>query len=284
MSHSYLQKYRTLDELLEAVRVDLPTFNSDGVIEPMQLIKVVQRVTYDLGLRIHKEAEAILEIDKNRAKLPDNFYVLNFALLLGECTVNVPVIHGRHTEERILPPDKNVLSTCPTNATCQPVQMTRCGEYYQVVETRHSKSYTYKEFHKLEISSSKFVGKDCINIGCGSQNKARIDGGFIYTNFNSGKIYLHYISHLEDEDGNLLVMDHPYINEYYEYAIKQRVLENMLMAGEPVDKQFQLVEQRLRAARNNALSFVNTPDFGELKQIWEMNRKAMYHKYYNIFK
>ena len=38
------------------------------------------------------------------------------------------------------------------------------------------------------------------------------------------------------------------------------------------------------AARNNALSFVNTPDFAQLKNLWEKNRKAQYHNYYNMFK
>ena len=48
--------------------------------------------------------------------------------------------------------------------------------------------------------------------------------------------------------------------------------------------QLQLIEQRLRASRNNALSLVNTPNFAELKKIFEMNRAAMYDRYYNMFK
>ena len=46
----------------------------------------------------------------------------------------------------------------------------------------------------------------------------------------------------------------------------------------------QLVEQKLRAARNYALTIVNTPDFAEMRKLWELNRKAMYQKYYNMFK
>ena len=30
---------------------------------------------------------------------------------------------------------------------------------------------------------------------------------------------------MESEDGDLLVLDQPYCNEYYEYALKQRILE-----------------------------------------------------------
>jgi hypothetical protein len=56
------------------------------------------------------------------------------------------------------------------------------------------------------------------------------------------------------------------------------------MNGEDVAQRMQLVEQRLKVARTNALSLVNTPNFKELEQVWLMNRKAMYGKYYNMFK
>lgn len=88
---------------------------------------------------------------------------------------------------------------------------------------------------------------------------------------------------MEDEDGNLLVPDHDLINEYYEYAFKSRILENLYMNGEDVAQRMQLVEQRLKGARNNALSVVNTPNFRELKEITNANRKAMYARYYNMF-
>ena len=45
----------------------------------------------------------------------------------------------------------------------------------------------------------------------------------------------------------------------------------------------QLVEQRYRAARNNALSIVNTPNFSELRRLYRANRRAMYSKYYDMF-
>ena len=82
----------------------------------------------------------------------------------------------------------------------------------------------------------------------------------------------------------MLVLDHPMINEYYEYAMKQRILENLYMNGEDVAQKMNMVEQRLRGARNNALSIVNTPDFAEMKKLWETNRKAQYNKYYDMFK
>ena len=58
----------------------------------------------------------------------------------------------------------------------------------------------------------------------------------------------------------------------------------MIFAGEQVSQQLNLIEGRLRAARNNALSFINTPGFKEMQEMWTMNRRAQYHNYYNMFK
>jgi hypothetical protein len=123
----------------------------------------------------------------------------------------------------------------------------------------------------------------CPTLGAQASDIAQIEDGFLITTFRTGKVYLSYQGAMESPSGDLLVLDQPYCNEYYEYAIKQRILENMVWQGENVSQQLGLVEQRLRAARNNALSFVNTPDFKELQKVWSMNRRAQYHNYYNMF-
>jgi hypothetical protein len=89
---------------------------------------------------------------------------------------------------------------------------------------------------------------------------------------------------MEDEQGNLLVPDHDLLNEYYEYALKQRILENLFLNGEDVSQRMQLIEAKLKAARNAALSLVNTPNFKEMEKLWWTNRRAQYFKYYDMFK
>ena len=54
-------KYRTFDELLNEVSTDFVMYNNEGLIEPAQLIKVAQRVSYDLGVRIHGTKEKVLD-------------------------------------------------------------------------------------------------------------------------------------------------------------------------------------------------------------------------------
>jgi len=298
-------KYKTFDELLDEVATDFAIYNNEGLIEPAQLIKIAQKVNYDLGLRIYGTKETILDVENGKAKLPDNFYVLNYAYLCGEETITRGAITGRQTENVIV----DYCGSCSkatSDCCCKATYSVECrtGEkiFVEVVEKRKYETRTYSSFERIGISPSS--GKrDAMN---DLEKSAYIKNGFIYVNLGQqyadapmynehpnygvkattfkARLFISYEGALEDEDGNLLVLDHPMINEYYEYAIKARLLENLFINGEDVAQKMQLIEQRLKAARNNALTIVNTPDFGEMYTVWKTNRKAMNIRYYNMFK
>jgi hypothetical protein len=280
-------KYRTFDELLNEVRTDFVMYDTENMIEPAQMIKVAQRVNYDLGLRINGTKETVLEICKRKVKLPDDFYVANYAYLCHSHQTSFPAISGRQTENVIIDrtgPDCSRCGGVVDTCSCTGTYVNECqnGERItvQVIEKRLYETKIYEHFDKFEFSPDR--GR--IDALEKTYPTGYIQNGFIYTNIESGDLFLSYQGNLEDHDGNLLVLDHPMINEYYEYAIKQRLLENLFINGEEVTQRLQLVEQRLRAARNNALSIVNTPDFAEMYQLWWTNRKAQYGKYYDMFK
>ena len=278
-------KYRTFDELLYEVNTDFVMYNNEGLIEPAQLIKVAQRVNYDLGLRIHGTKEKMLEIENKKVRLPNDFYVLNYAYLAGQYKVTYRVPSGRTSENMIVNGQTCIRCYKPeSDCVCEATYTQECqnGEniYVQVVEKRKTETRVYETFERVRIATDTGRG-DALN---DSDYVAYIKNNYIYTNISQGKLYISYQGNLEDSEGNLLVLDHPMINEYYEYAIKQRLLENLFINGEDVAQKLQLIEPRLRAARNNALSIVNTPDFAEMKKLWELNRKGMYHKYYDMFK
>lgn len=278
-------KYRTFDELMNEVGTDFYMYDNENMIEPGQYIKTAQEVNYDLGLRIHGTKEKVLEICKKKTRLPDDFFVLNYAYLCGHYKVTTPALAGRQTENVILDPllctkcgQIDLECTCEKTYTIE----TNTGEaiYVQVVEKRKYETRVYDTFEKMRIATSTGKGDATDD----SDTVGYIKNGFIYTNVESGNVFISYQGALEDTDGNLLVLDHPMINKYYEYAIKLKILENLYLAGEDVERKMMLMEQRLRAARNNALTIVNTPDFAEMYKMWEVNRKAMYGKYYNMFK
>jgi hypothetical protein len=298
MNFNYTLKYRTFDQLMADARVDLKTFDLDNKIQPAELIKVATRVNYDLGLRIQQPKDYIIEIEKGKGKLPDDFNVMNYAYICGDPeTPSIIPPQGTHTESlnpmtgvvpqyRAFPDSTNC--GCPNNQKIcmewnknQPVVIQKIN----TIQLPHTSSWRYfRKFFQVHFTNSKFINCECPNLSHISHDQAYIKDSFVWTNLDCGHLYINYEGAMEDSDGNLLVPDHPLLNEYYEYAIKQRILENLLMAGESVTAQIQIVEQRYRAARNNALTMVNTPNFSEMQKLWVANRLAQYSKYYDMFK
>lgn len=330
MSYNYTLRYKTFDQLLSEVRSDFPNYDLESMIEPQQLIKVAKRVNYDLGLRIMMTKQALLEVEKGRVKLPDDFFVLNFALICDTVTVTSAVPAGTNIQEvpvgttpyqmtqSTIDPCTNGTVNCgcglgnvcvcncctscnvnpcccpdpepcqtTTNACTKPRLILNCkNECFELVQVVNTVSTTYKRMLPIRITENpETVNCNCPNLYMNSGARAWIQNGFLFTNLDCAKIYISYQGMLEDDEGNLLVPDHDMLNEYYEYALKKRILENLIMNDENVNQaKIQLIQDGYRTSRNYALSIVNTPNFSELKRIWVANRKAMYARYYDMFK
>jgi len=304
MAHNnYSLKYRTFNQLFEDVTVDFKNYTLEGLIEPQTLIKIARKCNYDLGFRVYRTRQAVLEVERGQVRLPDDFHILNFALVCSEATITEALPQGTHIEERLVAPnyvcDPGTPTTCapppdPCNDPIDPCDqldpctgtcVTKCGDEYQIIQKIRTTTRTYSQTFPLYITDHEKVQCDCPNtMWQGAPNEARIENGFLKTNFQQGKVYINYVGDMIDDEGNIMVPDHEMINEYYEYALKKRILENLVMNGENVGERYNLIAAEFRAARNNALTIVNTPNYGELKKLWEVNRKAQYHNYYNMFK
>lgn len=298
MNNSYSLRYRTFDQLFEDISVDFKNYSLEGKIDPQNLIKVARKCNYDLGFRIYRTRQAVLEVEHGKVRLPDDFHILNFAMVCGEYTITEALPQGTHIEERLVAPvytpEPGQPSECPTPPPdpCDPVDpctgtcITRCGQDYQLIQKIHTTSRTYKLSYPLHVNGMDYAdcGVCANDMWKGAPNEARIENGFLKVNFDSGKVYINYEGDMIDDNGNLLVPDHEMINEYYEYALKKRILENLLMNDEPVGEKLNLVMAEYRTARIYALTIVNTPNFAELQKIWQTNRKAQYHNYFNMFR
>lgn len=293
-------KYRTFQDLLNEVLIDLPIYDKEGMVEPAQLIKIAQKCNYDLGLRIHSTKSIIIDVFNKKARLPDDFYVLNYALICSKSYKYYGGAPGGTHREDIkitcskcdpCPPSSETNDADPCDVPpennccmCDKVYTNECGETFMVVQKKGFDITVFEEFNHIRLKPGKVVDKNCFNSQIQSSYVGEIKNGYLYTNLEHGKIFLSFQGTLEDDEGNLLVLDHPMINEYYEYAIKNRLLENLYFNGEDVVQKLQLTEERLRVARNNALGIVNTPDFKEMYDLWKANRTAQYRRFYAIFK
>ena len=175
----------------------------------------------------------------------------------------------------------------PYGDTCiRPRVFMNCkGEKYELIQILpNGQTQTYTMLVPLRMRPSENIECECPNLYWNTPNEGWLKNGFLNTTFETGKVYLNYQGQLEDENGNMMIPDHELLNDYYEYALKERLLENLFMNGEDVGQRYQLAAAKLKTAKSDAMSLVNTPNFEEMKKLWWANRVAMYGKYYNMFK
>jgi len=267
MKYDYKIKYRTLDQVLNSVADDWSNYDTENYVDQSQLIRVIRRVNSQLGLRITKTKETIVPFENYVANMPDDIEKYNFSVLCGDYMTTFEIPQGVTTE--------NVDVDC--EEACGPVYITPLGGTYRVVQRApETGTYYYSILKRVTITSSQY-----------DHRPDEVTGYFLSENFmrlniKSGNLYINYEGVLE-KDGQILVVDHPLVNDYYEYAIKERILENMFFTGEDVSQKLAYIQTKLQQAKREAYNVTNMPEFSELQETLELNREAMAQKYYEIF-
>jgi len=283
--------YITLDQLMASVESDLDSFADEGMINRGKVIKVVRRVNEDLGLKINREKQAIIEVKNHKADLPADFMYLQLAFMCGrkvEYHSNAGETLGNLTEEWDHP--KGI---SPVVALCDPLrageQVNDCGGHFYVTQRWQEKIVQYNDPRPIRLTAGAL--KHCTDESWhhwGTRGAAEyeldIDEGTITTTFEEGTLYLNYLSDMVDDDNNVLILDHPLLTEYYEYAVKKHLLENWLLnSNADVAQRLGYVKQELRDARLTALNFVNTIEYSQIRDFYRQNRLQFAKKYYRMF-
>jgi|BioPla2DNA2_1021312.scaffolds.fasta_scaffold18504_4 hypothetical protein len=141
----------------------------------------------------------------------------------------------------------------------------------------------YRKLVQLHIESRKTDTFDEVNTNSQRLGVVTVKNGYIIANFKEAVLFINYQGEMEDDEGNLLVLDHELVNDYYEYSLKERICENLIANGEPAQQLYSMMMQQKRKAKIDAITFIRTPNFKEMYKAWQMNRKAMYSKYYKMF-
>src|SRR6478609_3486639 len=259
--------YITFDELMASVESDFATFTANGLINRGNYIKVVRKVNHDIGLKIFQQKEVMLKFENYRADLPDDFLYLQMALGCSEKSYYTgPAIHGTHTEEH------NEPVVCTSDM--KPCLMSSpCGTTYWVTQ-KFTNGRVIKHDYLFPLSISKKSYKHCADTCVNNHwhkysDNLQIEGDCITASFREGLVYFNYLADMVDAEGNVLVMDHPKLTPYYEYAIKKSIMENVMIDGDDqVERKWGMMKNELREARIEALNFADTIEYDEIQEVY----------------
>lgn len=111
-----------------------------------------------------------------------------------------------------------------------------------------------------------------------------LDENQMIFNFREGYVDIGYICQMVDEDGNLLVLDHDLTNEFYEWAVKEKIFLD-LWHNNDMDVQQRLgdARQQLSLSRQRAKTIVTTPEYRTLKASIRKTELEYYNRYIKMF-
>jgi len=277
MTNKHLS-YRTFDSLMASVESDLTNMSDEGIIDRGKCIKIAQYVNEDLGLKINSIRETVVDIENYRAEIPLDIYKINYALICGSpIYVREPgEIFGTHTEfHEVLPCDSCLIQ----NNAC----VNECGSKYWISRRWKDNIVRYTTMYPIRISerSRKICTSGCPNLGDRNLSyEVDFSEGSLTTNIKECSIYINYIDSMIDSSGNLIILDHPKVRPYYEYAIKKHIIENAYVNKEgDYIQTLQWYKNELREARDQAISFVSVIEPSEIHKAIEYNRWVNYYKF-----
>lgn len=158
------------------------------------------------------------------------------------------------------------------------------GASWELIQVVQTQSRHYKHFMPLHlVSADCHFDFDCPNRHVHCDNKIWIKDGFLNSNMRHGKIYICYEGNMEDSEGNLLVLDHDIINNYYESELKYKILRNLWYNGEDLERKVLFAKEERRLARIEAWTIVRTPDFSDMEENFKANRRRYNARYVNMF-
>jgi len=282
----YTTQYKTFDSLMADVEEDLQALSAENYIQPDKYIKVVQTCNGRLSIKINPIKEDLITIINGVGKLPKDFKVLEMAYMCVDVKLqysNVDTI----TKEYIAPPSKyklqEIYNSC---STLTQVEDSKGAMSFVVLKRDTNSWWRVNRIVPLYISNSDTFCSNSCSRNSYSQLKVEVyrEGEDVYIKSNvDGEIYISYTSEMMDDAGNLLLLDHPLVQEFYEYSVKKRIYEDAYLNGrEEYLQKLQYITNELRRASVSATSFVSMVDFSELKQVYFDNRKRFKLRYDKI--
>lgn len=274
-----LKKYTTADEIFNRVSASLKSYSDSDLILFDEYYKIIDLCNARLGLRINPTKEVFIKVENGRIDLPIDFHLLELALLVSNQmeVYNLPIQKTEYLTSRCPTLDEQSLieadKCCNFKLECGKVPVLTC-EY-------EKRQIVFKQTFIAPLTEKKYASNDCFNLNVSrghilmeiTNNQIFIDG------IEDGYVYLQYTSNMKEEGNIPICIDNEIILNYYEQAIKYEILQDLYINKRlEIAQALQLVERKLILAKNEAISLVSTPEFGELQQIGNFLRRQ-YRKY-----
>jgi len=280
-------KYIKLSQVMNSVKSDLHLYDDAGMIDNDRIIKVIAECNEKLGQRIFKSRECKIQVNNYKAPIPSDLYKIENMFATKAINFNSmnPSFGARQLEFSPTPPEDCSKMITYGKMGC----VDSCNNCYFVSDrtpTPTTTTIVYETIIPLSLSnkvSCKCAEYSPCNFYSG-EYKVDLDEEEFTFSFESGEVYICYLGALISEDGEIEMPFHPKLNSYYEYAIKEKILEDMFLNSDAdVLAKLRHTSEKRREAYAIAWDFANTRQVNEWNEIQKRIKKDYYNKWVRIF-
>lgn len=282
-------KYIKLSQLMSSVRSDLNLYDDAGMIDEDRVIKIIAECNEKLGQRIFKSRECKIEVCNGVADLPGDLWKIEniFATRIVDGVDITPMVRARQLEFSPTPPkDKTKIITYGKMGCVD-----SCNNCYWVSDRREEvkpEKIQYEVITPL-IVSNRIVSK-CVEYSpCDKYRHGNyqvdLENEQLTFNFKDGEVYISYLGNLLSDDGEIEIPFHPKLNSYYEYAVMEKILQDIFLNsdGDVINK-LKYITEKKKESYAIAWDYVNTAQVNEWANAQKNIQRDYYNKWYRIFK
>ncbi len=267
-------EYITLDELLDSTINDFKKYQDAGIIDKSSLYKVVAYCNANAGIRINPIVHCTIDIVNGKCKLPDNFKKIKSINIITSFKTNINTKipdYSRGSEIVYEKPSESVSLYTPIGC------IDDCGKcYWEIPKKSHiiEESIYIESFSKLNNAD-----KGC-DLSHNSYNINREDNTIEF-GVNSGKAVLCYYTDL-DKLG--LIPKHPMLYFFYEWTLKVKILQDILMnSDDDVSIKLQYAEKERADAHVDFDNYIKSESFKKFIARYKKEEREFEEKWSNPF-
>lgn len=274
--------YIPAQEIIREFKNEMSSYFEKGMLDESLLYPVVSTCLSKMGMRILPVRKEVIKIESYKAELPCDFYK---AITLMGCGIvagqDIDLINTKLEEYYVTGLDVGSLN-CDY---CEDA----CGNVYGIKQYVKGVTTVYDELYPLKVAldSKPFCAESCFEYQR-SNDEVSIKNGMIYTNFESGHIFIEYLTNLEG-DQDIMVPDHRTIVEWIKMEMMYVCFRKLYINNEAdVMQRLNWATQQLAIYQTNASTLYrmfSTKDFYQLRKVlssrFNKYNTVVYGKYYN---
>lgn len=229
--------YKTADELIAEIASSEYYKDNPHLLKDEDIYRWLYMGLKRFGLNVMQKKEVVVDVENYRAILPKDFGKLALAIHCQKDVCNVAegdkqhLINWYYYTERI--EDNFVVQASDNSAKCKDQKVIR-EKVWINNDCAVELCYSHPKYVKIGSDTLRqSCTSDCVNRTLKDPHYSiNIKQNIVMANFKSGSLYIQYYAVPADENGLPVIpeTDNGYLEEYLEYMIKRKLLEDAALS------------------------------------------------------